>query len=768
MDAFLAASNPSNDGAITGAPSAMLLVKTNPSVKATSALTDTNSDTYAKVTAKNAGVNGNLIYFSVTSNTAEVVPSVGPFTWIPPVGEVKYSVNSNGGAIIAGTILAAATIPSALVTSINALAGTPLAASGGADRVILSVAGTLATAHPSGNLIVITRSQVWQVNPVAGDTLSIPAGSVIAGAGNANVGAYVVTSATTTTVSATKLSDANLPGAVVGVITAPVVVAPAGIGATTDLRSYAPVTIAQTAGAVIDGYGKSFEFADATDASTDSFHANAYQLNTVPVTWVSTASVPVLVASSVELSVSLNTNRSLDGISEVLTAGGEVAMKVSYKGGSAATMTITQKQLTTTVTGGSGVNLTVLFSQFPTLNDIVSYINAQTGYSASLGTAVLGALPGSALDDTTSNILSINGAGTGRIKDDYYRMFNAVSQGSILVTLDPTGVVPEGLPLVNTTNVYMTGGALGATTNAIVTAALLACQAVTCNFVVPLFSQDATADIALAATDPTSTYTILAINAAAKSHALAMSTPKRRKARNALVSVRDSFVNDQNSSANLASYRTNCTFQDVKVQDSFGNITQQQPWMAAVLAASLQAAGFYKGITHKLVNCSGVVDSSGDFSDQNDTQVETALKAGLLPIRRSQTGGFYFVSDQTTYGKDNNFYYNSLQSIYVGDIVSLTTALKFENKFVGSSTADTTAAVALTFLDGVMADFRRLKLISPSSDAPAGFKNPSILINGPSMSVSCEVKLTGTIYFVPINFLISQVQSAAGTPSTTF
>ena len=61
-----------------------------------------------------------------------------------------------------------------------------------------------------------------------------------------------------------------------------------------------------------------------------------------------------------------------------------------------------------------------------------------------------------------------------------------------------------------------------------------------------------------------------------------------------------------------------------------------------------------------------------------------------------------------------------------------------------------------------MADFLRLKLIAVSDDAPKGFKNATIKISGTAMVVQIEVKLNGTIYFVPINFLVSQVVQAAG------
>jgi hypothetical protein len=85
-----------------------------------------------------------------------------------------------------------------------------------------------------------------------------------------------------------------------------------------------------------------------------------------------------------------------------------------------------------------------------------------------------------------------------------------------------------------------------------------------------------------------------------------------------------------------------------------------------------------------------------------------------------------------------------------------------EGAFVGQSVADISAAIALSFLEGIMADFLRLKLIAPSDDAPKGFKNAVIQVSGTAMIVSVEIKLAGAIYFIPISFLVSPVSQRAG------
>jgi hypothetical protein len=301
----------------------------------------------------------------------------------------------------------------------------------------------------------------------------------------------------------------------------------------------------------------------------------------------------------------------------------------------------------------------------------------------------------------------------------------------------------------------------GGTSDADVTAALAALEKVRGNFLVPLFSRDASLDLVDLLTDSSSTYTIDGINTAARKHVLLCSTLKRGRNRQAFLSKKDTFANAKEAASNTASFRCVMPFQDIRNPNALGTIKQFAPWMGAVVAAAMQAAGFYRAIVAKYANIVGAIQAAKDFDDQDDTNVEDALLAGLLPLRKAETGGWKWVSDQTTYGKDSNFVYNSIQATYVADVIAMTTKQRMENAFVGQSVADVNAALALAFLETIMADFKRLKLIASSDDAPRGFRNASIKISGTAMIVSVEVKLAGAIYFIPISFLVSQVQQAA-------
>jgi hypothetical protein len=176
----------------------------------------------------------------------------------------------------------------------------------------------------------------------------------------------------------------------------------------------------------------------------------------------------------------------------------------------------------------------------------------------------------------------------------------------------------------------------------------------------------------------------------------------------------------------------------------------------------MQAAGLYKAIVGKFANVSGVLQAAKDFDDRDITPMENALLAGLLPMKRGESGGFEWVSDQTTYGKDANFVFNSVQATYIADLMAITMSMRMEKAFKGQSVADVSAGVALSFLESILDDFVRLKFIAPSDDAPKGYKNVKVKINGPAMIVTLEVKLAGAIYFIPIQFLVSQVQQSAG------
>lgn len=767
VDAYRGAIVAINDPSIQGSFNRVIIVKTNPSIKAQAQLLDSNSANYAVLADQSYGKKGNLIYFNVTAATAEAKPTTGNFAWMLPIDALNASIRVNGGTEQALSLSGLET-PPALVTAINGLTG--VTATGGGNRaVIAAVTGNLAVAA-TGNTVVITYTAPWAVNPSAGDTLFIPTGSAIAGSASANCGSYIVTSSTNNNISAIKIMNAaGSPGS----LTAPVTVASTAVVSTTaDLEVFAPVNVSTTGSIPLDGVGKSLEINELT-TGTDLLSNCAYVLSTsttaAKVNWISKASGAQLLVSASEYQASLNVTRQSDNLSENLVAGGRIALSLGYTGiGATASAVITDLTLTTTVTGGAGTILTINLADYSTMNDLANYINSQAGYSCVVANPALGQATPVALDNGTFTFGSTFGNKTARLKVDAADMFAEVNDNSALVEIGSglgnafvAGAAQAGLPGVTVGNTYLAGGTLAGTTDAIVQQALSALEDVTGNFVVPLMSQDASLDIAAGLTDSSSTYTIAAINAACKTHVIAMSTLKARRRRQAFLSIRGTMANNMLAAYSISNPRCSMNFQDMK-DLGLNGIVQFQPWYSAVKAAGGQAAADYRALTMKQVNCSGILQAAGDFKDNKDSNVEDALNAGLLVMQRDQNGGgFLWVSDQTTYSADDNFVFNSIQAVYAADIIASTLEIRLQKAFVGQSIADISAAQALSSISNIMNDMLRLKRIASSSDAPSGYKGAVVNIAGPIMKVALEVKLAGEILFVPIQFTISQVTQTA-------
>lgn len=755
VNAYRGAVAAANDPDIKGTFTSAIFVKTNISGKASGTLKKWNASTYGTVQDKSFGLPGNLISTQVTAKTSESVPSTGPFALLVPTVSTEIDFRVNGGA--KQTIAPGTVTPDVIVGDINGLTG--VKATGGVNRGVLgSVSGTVALAIVSGNKVTVTYSgSLAGTVSQPGDTLYIPASSVLAASNAAAAGSYVVDFGNTNSITATKLRDVT--GAH-NALTPPTAKTATNVAATGDVQVFSAVTIqlldfANDSVTPIDGVGKALEISCPNAASLADIAANP---DGSPCTFFSTPSIVKVLVSSAEYVADLTDARQSSGVSEDVVAGGKVAFAIGYEG-TTANLVNDGTTMTITVTGGSGASpAPISLKHYNTISDLAAYISSLTGFTAAPGTATLGSSSPLTLDTGTFTFATTFGGTAGRIKQDAYAFFTAVNANSVLVQL--AAQAAAGLPAPSAI-AFLTGGTLGGTTDAAIQAATVALKLVRANFVIPLFSRDATADIADGLTDTSSTYTIAGIHSYVRAHVLSVSTMKAKRHRQAFLSIRDTFANCQTTSANLASSRVSCAFEDVMDADGSVGVEQYQPWMAAVKAAGMQAGAFYQAIFNRGISISGAVQAAGDWKDQDDDQVEEALQAGLLPIQRDETGLFYFTSDQTTYTTDDNFVFNSIQAMYAADLVTLTTAQRMQKAFVGKSLADVSASLASTTISSIMADLMRLKLISPSDDAPKGYKNVSIKIKGPVMAVKLAVKLSTSIYFVIINFTVEQVQQSA-------
>ena len=316
-----------------------------------------------------------------------------------------------------------------------------------------------------------------------------------------------------------------------------------------------------------------------------------------------------------------------------------------------------------------------------------------------------------------------------------------------------------GLPAEMAAPAYLQNGAKGSTSAADIVNAIPALEGIKVNFVLPLFSRDAADDIADGLTDSASTYTIDAINFAIKSHVLAMSTIKIKRNRIAVLSKDASYADAKSHAQSIASFRAVVCMQKSSQVDAQGNVKEFAPWHTAAIAVGMQSAGFYRSLTNKFANVISYKDPSG-FDSGNIGDVEDGIDAGIMFLQK-ETAGNKWVVDQTTYGFDGNFVYNSLQAVYMSDVLAIQLAESLEKFVVGKSLADINAAAIAAFIAKKMEEYRKLKIIGASDDAPLGYKNLDIKINGPIAEVKLEAKLATAILFIPIQLELSQIQSSA-------
>ena len=460
--------------------------------------------------------------------------------------------------------------------------------------------------------------------------------------------------------------------------------------------------------------------------------------------------------------ISVNVSRVSDNVSETWTAGGDVVLTLGKDATAHTVVSITGTLLSL------GTDAVVDVSKYRTLGDLVAYINTVPSWHAAVTAAFKQLAPATVLDriaagsgaedEAGASNQNLFGAMPCRIKKDAYDVTTQVGFSSVLQFV-PT-LPTKGLPPVQAV-AFLANGAKGGTADSDVQAALNAAGLIKGNFVVTLFSQSAASDFAAGETESSSSYDIASVNAALNDHISRFSVFKSNKPRQGFPSFRGTYAAAKVQAQTIANFRcAGVNFLDVTTLGANG-IQQFQPWMGAAIEAGFQAAAFYKPIFNKQANVSGVIQAAGDFNPSDDDAVEDALLNGLTVIRGLDGGGFGFVKDNTTYGFDNNFAYNSVQAVYVADVVSQTASIRMNRAFVGQSFADVSTTVVLSFFKNVMESVKALKLITGSSDAPSGYRNVVIDIQAPAIQVSAEIKLATGVYWIPLQFLVTEVQGSA-------
>lgn len=588
----------------------------------------------------------------------------------------------------------------ALVSQATSSVASLALAVNGADATIAITDGTFATV------------------PVAGDHLFIPVGSILAGAGNANVGSWVVKSATNTAIVANKANG----------------LAPAVVGAT--FMNGVPGAMTWHAGIVSNSLGAK------------------------------------VVNSSAERSVKIEATNVKTGVSFPTTAmGGSNVLDISFYDASVTSATVSidnARRMQFTLTGATPSARTVYLNRYNSLKDLVDYLNTLPGFKAAVANPKWNSYPTSILDAVQSVGIRALGAAqaaaAGRIKADFWSWSSFISgAGSILSFEAGTMVYAAGLPAAEGSATYLTGGALGGTTNTNVTDALTAMLLVPSRQVLPCFSRDARYDIDEAMTDASSSYTIEGINLAVSAHVATASSDVNRRERLGAVSFYGSFTDSVAAATALFAPRCSMTFQQVKTTDADGNVKWFLPWMLqAMLVAGRSQSLLGTSMLRKNFRLSDVrhigalpVSSDSwvrDFDNENPDNVRSAIDAGLLVIAPVPGSSLKLVTpDLTTQSGVNDpkaFYYERSNVIFTLDEVLDTARNTLEN-YIGSRTSDVSPSSAASAVDSVLNGFvstGSLLAVLPTTVRDLG--------NGYDMTI--KVKPTESLEFITLNATVSR------------
>jgi len=459
-------------------------------------------------------------------------------------------------------------------------------------------------------------------------------------------------------------------------------------------------------------------------------------------------------------------NQKRDTLIETSTLGGNAVIEIARdSSGGATSASVTINATSITLTDSLGANV-LDKAAYTTLGQLVEAIGFISGWSAQLTSSAYTQLSPSVLDhvSTVGAFAGLVGSFPAKIKKDSYEVREMFSLSVLTELLSPAY---KGLPdaLAET---LLAGGAKGATSTMETVTALSKFEKFHVNSVIPLFSRDATADIADNLTDAASTYTIDGIHQAVKTHIALMKTVKKRSERQGYLSFKGSYANSITKSNGLADARVSLVIQDIRQIDATGAIKWFQPWaLSCLMAGSRGGASVGLPMTFKFMNCSGIRHTAQPMTTAEqdivldfdpDTQFEDAIQQGITFLEAPTTGGFRVVVDNTTYGVDNNWVYNRANVLYAADIIAYNFRNSLESAYVGRKNTVSVAEVKST-AEALLTTFVGQGITVSTGDAPNGYKNLTVRISGNTIYVNVIVKLVEGIDFVLTDITVQRANS---------
>lgn len=444
--------------------------------------------------------------------------------------------------------------------------------------------------------------------------------------------------------------------------------------------------------------------------------------------------------------------------------GTTAAMTISGASKAALAMVIT---LAGNQTDGS-VNQNITLANY-TIKELVDFINAQTGFAATLNSVSKSVKKANELDPDTAVNVKTAAVDLRRIQHEILDLINSSARVSATLAATPVdGIVAEATSA-------LVGGALGASINTSFANGFAASLAKDYNVLLPAISRDASEDIAdadLGFTDASSTYDIASVMAAADSHLRLRGSVQNRREAQGMGGVRKAAKADAFAFiANVGSELMQITMQDLVVLDATSTLVVKQPHvMAAAMAGIRLGTEVGEPLTHKFIATSQIghiidpstLQESGDFNSALDST--EAIINGVTFVQSAQ-GGFRIVVDNTSYGIDNSFVFNRGSVLEASFFTFRVLRETVEQIFVGGKVAN---GAASSIKEAVRNKLRELNqpdvnIITSSDDAPEGYVEETFVVevSGNVATVAVEFKPVQGLDFVLFSFTLGDISQSA-------
>lgn len=422
------------------------------------------------------------------------------------------------------------------------------------------------------------------------------------------------------------------------------------------------------------------------------------------------------------------------GATEVTDNIEKKSFSLQYVGaGSAAVMTIDATTLATTITGGpGGEDLSITLADYPTISELVSFIDNQTGYSATIITSII--------TEKSTEIDAVTGqdilTASYTVKSDYQALYEALQADPLLGEITKEGII-RNLPDNDADFVYLTGGTSGLYTTTEFTNSL------------EVLEQE---DVQLLATPSTE----LAVHVLIKDHCVTMNSVEGRKERQFYVGGALGETVDQVKTRNAtlnSAFGSNCSPGYYNFNDSGVETLYAPSYYGCQQVGMVSALALNTPTTHKTAN---ILRWEKDYKR---SEINDLVKNGTLVGAKDDDGLYITIRSLTTFqGALLQKNEASIQRETLYQAADL--RRRMEKGLVGTpNLGNDQIATATSIFERAIKDWAGLGIIVPNNGVL--YSGLVITINGDIISIEYNTWNTAPTNFVFITHNISVLSTAA-------